>query len=144
MYSRRLSLIAAALFASFILSGSRANDRTASPRDRATMQDAQFVALQKKPRKFRGRLPAYWGRIGLSTEQRKKIYGVQLSYRPKIQMLQKQLEELRDKQAKEMEAVLKPEQKKKLADLLEAARKKRAARTKKRSRKSTGAKATDK
>jgi Spy/CpxP family protein refolding chaperone len=155
MKPHRFLLTAAALLAFLALSASRADDRTASPRDGVSAEQAQFVALQKskptdkksdvkKPRKFRGRLPNYWGRIGLSESQRKKIYGVQLSYRERILMLEKQLLELREKQDAEMEAVLTSAQKKKLDELLENARKKRAARSKKRDRKAKPAKATDK
>ena len=89
----------------------------------------------KKRRKARGRVPNYYGQIGLSPEQRKKIYAVQKQYRSQFQDLFKQLRALRAKQQAEIDAVLTPEQIAKLKALRDAAAKKRADRKKKRPRK---------
>jgi len=133
----------------------QANDRPAAPpRDGVSAEKPQFVAAQKsksadeksdrkKARKFRGRLPQYYGQIGLSDKQRKKIYSIQISYREQLQKLEQQLRDLRAKQGSEIDAVLTSEQKKKLSDLLEAARKKRDAR-KNRKEKKPRSKTTDK
>lgn len=90
-----------------------------------------FVALQKKRKKARGRLPNYYRAAGVTKAQTEKIYEIQATYRPKIEALEKQLEDLKSKQDAEVEAVLTPEQKKKVEELREAARKKRESRKKK-------------
>ena len=105
--------------------------------------NSSFVAFQKekaekkakKARKFRGRLPAYYRKAGISNKQRSTIYQIQISYREKIQALEKQLRELKAKQRAEVEAVLTEDQKKKVDESRAAAKKKRDARRKKRSAK---------
>ena len=87
-------------------------------------------AARKRPR---GRLPMFYGQIGLSREQREKIYEIQAKYRSQIEELMKQLAALREKQKEEIEAVLTDEQKERLAKLQEEAKKRRAARRKKKS-----------
>jgi hypothetical protein len=153
MPAHRHLLIAAALIVAVGIA--RADDRSSTPREnRVSAEKPQFVALQKskatdkkaggkKPRKFRGRLPQYYGQIGLSAKQRKDIYAIQISYRERLQKLEQQLRDLRAKQSSEIEAVLTSEQKKKHSDLLEAARKKRKARSNKRGKKARG-RTTDK
>lgn len=93
----------------------------------------QTVAVQKKKRrKLRGRLPNYYGKAGVTKTQRKQIYAIQAMYRDRLQALQDQIDELKAKQAAEIEAVLTDAQKKKVKAFVEAARKKREARKKKR------------
>ncbi|NOX53516.1 MAG: hypothetical protein GXP27_03590 [Planctomycetes bacterium] len=85
---------------------------------------------RKKPRR---RLPMYYGQIGLSRDQREKIYEIQAKYGSQIEELMKQLAALRQKQKEEIEAVLTDEQKERLTKLQEEGRKRRAARRKKKS-----------
>jgi Spy/CpxP family protein refolding chaperone len=68
------------------------------------------------PSKMRGQLPQGWGKLGLSDEQRQKIYSVQGKYRDKIDALRKQIRDLQDQEKKDMEAVLTDAQKKTLRD----------------------------
>ena len=93
---------------------------TTAPKDKA--------ATAKVAKKPSGRLPAYYGKVGLSDEQRTDIYEIQSGYRPQIADLQKQIDSLKAKQAAEVAAVLTAEQKKKLAELLDAAKARRAKR----------------
>jgi hypothetical protein len=86
------------------------------------------AAVKKKPR---GRLPNYYGQVGLSKDQRAKIYGIQKTFGDQLAALKKQIEELEKKQKEGMEAVLTAEQKTKVAELVAAAAKKRASRSKK-------------
>jgi Spy/CpxP family protein refolding chaperone len=79
------------------------------------------------------RVPAYFGQLGLSDEQRESIYKVQGKHMPKIDALEKQIEQVRGEMLRECEAVLTPEQKK----LLEQ---RRAAGAESRSRKASPAK----
>lgn len=57
-----------------------------------------------------GRVPNGWGKIGLSTEQKKKIYAIQAEYKDQIAELEQQIEALKMKQLEEMEGVLTAEQ----------------------------------
>jgi Spy/CpxP family protein refolding chaperone len=76
---------------------------------------------KKEAPKAIGVSPPNWGRLELSEEQRKKVYGIHDAYKPKaddvrkkIEELEKQFAELRAKERAEQEAVLTDEQKKKL------------------------------
>ena len=84
----------------------------------------------RQERSFRGRLPAYYGRV-VTAEQRKQIYEIQAKYHEKILELQRQLQELIAKRDAEVEAVLTPEQK------AEVERMRREARQRRRSRRSS-------
>lgn len=84
--------------------------------------------VTKKPS---GRLPAQYGKLGLSTEQRTKIYEIQADYKKQIGDLQKQIDALKGKQTSDIQAILTPDQKKKLDELLAAAKKATEARRKK-------------
>jgi len=111
--------------------------RDAAGKDKSSVgvDDSSFIAVQKKRKKPRGRLPNYYGKVGVSEEQREKIYAIQAMYRPKIEALEKQIAELKAKEDAEVEAVLTPEQKKKVEESRAAAAKKRAERRKKRKKK---------
>src|SRR5579871_6639630 len=61
--------------------------------------------------KARGQLPQYWRQLGLSDDQRKKVYEVQTTYKSRLEALEKQVKELRDQERKELEKVLTAEQK---------------------------------
>jgi hypothetical protein len=107
--------------------------------DRPSQNDAasteSFTALQKEkpkagPKKPRGRLPNYYNAAGVTNKQRLEIYKIQSTYREKIEELEKQLLELKEKMDEEVEAVLTEEQKKKVEELRTAAAKKRKARAK--------------
>lgn len=80
----------------------------------------------KKATKSGDRLPANYAKIGISEEQRKKIYEIQGNYDDQIAALQKQLADLRAKEKAEVEAVLTPEQKKTLQSVSEESQKKAA------------------
>lgn len=84
----------------------------------------------KKAAKSGDRLPANYAKIGISEEQRKKIYEIQNSYDVQIAALQKQLADLRTKETAEVEAVLTPEQKKALLAANDESKKKAAEKKK--------------
>ena len=91
----------------------------------------QQAKTPAKKKKARGRLPSNYGKVGLSDEQRQKIYGVQATYRTQLEELAKQIKALRSKRDAEIEAVLTDAQKQKLAELQEASQKKRDSKKKK-------------
>lgn len=70
-----------------------------------------------KDAKLRGQLPANWGKIGLTDEQKQKVYRVQTDYRGKIEVLEKQIDDLKSKQLKDMENVLTDAQKARLREI---------------------------
>ncbi|MBW3542592.1 MAG: hypothetical protein KY476_20200 [Planctomycetes bacterium] len=82
--------------------------------------DAPKATARKKPR---GRLPNYYGQLGISQQQRTEIYAVQALYSEEIDALEKQLAELKEKRDAEVEAVLTAEQKAKLAEIIESKKK---------------------
>lgn len=91
----------------------------------------------KVARKSAGRLPSHYGKLGVSSEQRAKIYGVQATYKKQIADLQAQIDALKTKQNTEVQAVLTAEQKKKLDEILAEAKKAAEARSDKSKKKSS-------
>ncbi|HZW29339.1 MAG TPA: hypothetical protein VFF52_01445 [Isosphaeraceae bacterium] len=75
------------------------------------------------------RVPMYFGQLGLTEDQRESIYKVQAKHMPKIEALEKQIEEIRGQMLKECEAVLTSAQKKMLEDRRAAAAESRARKT---------------
>jgi hypothetical protein len=86
-------------------------------------QDAKPAAAQKA-KKFRGRLPAHFGRV-VSQQQRQAIYKIQEEYWPKISALKEQLAALTNERDEKVRALLTPEQAKKIDELKAAAAAKR-------------------
>jgi LTXXQ motif family protein len=69
------------------------------------------------------RVPPGYSKLGLTDEQKEKLYKIQAEYYSKIQNLRKQVSDMRDKREKEFESVLTNPQKRLLA---EAAQQKKA------------------
>jgi hypothetical protein len=69
------------------------------------------------PTKVKGTLPANFGKLGLSDEQKQKIYRLRAEYKGKIRDLEQKLARLRAEQKEAEEAVLTKDQKKKLREL---------------------------
>lgn len=78
------------------------------------------------------RVPAYFGGLNLTEEQKESIYKIQGEYLPQIQELEKKAEALREKRMAEIEDVLTAPQKKALTEARKAAsdRRKAAAKSK--------------
>ncbi len=99
--------------------------------------DTKKTTAEKKedvnqPRKkARGRLPNYFGKIGISTAQREKIYAIQSQYRMQMEELEKQIQALREMQVEDIQAVLTDDQKSLLGKLLDEAQKRRSSRGRK-------------
>lgn len=68
--------------------------------------------------KVKGTLPANWGKLGLSDEQKQKVYKVQGEYNDKIATLEKQVKELKATEKAEMEKVLTDAQKALLKEII--------------------------
>jgi hypothetical protein len=91
-----------------------------------TPKPEQLPAAKKKP--FRGRLPAYYGRV-VDERQRKLIYDIQRDFAPRIELLQEQLAALVAERDEKVAGVLTPEQRQKVEQLQAEARAKRARGT---------------
>ena len=76
------------------------------------------------------RLPANYAKIGLSEDQKKKVYDVQGKYDAQISALEKQIADLKAKESSEVEAILTDAQKKALQDANEETKKKSAEKKK--------------
>jgi hypothetical protein len=80
------------------------------------------------PRRSTSRLPAHYGKLGISGDQRTTIYEIQASYGDQIDDLELKIRGLRDKQQQEVESVLSSEQQLELKRFRAAAAKKQAER----------------
>lgn len=114
---RRLGLVSAALVAVAILS---VPQLFSQDKAKTTAEPAKTEA-KKEPK---GRLPNNFGKLGLSDEQKDKVYAVQAKYAEEIARLQKQLAEVRAKVKVETEALLTADQKTKLAGIVAETQKK--------------------
>jgi cell division protein ZapA (FtsZ GTPase activity inhibitor) len=122
-----VALLALAVGSQGLVELSVGQEKTANPKG----------APAKVAKKPAGRLPAYYGKVGVSSEQRKKIYSIQAAYKKQIADLQKQIDELKGKQNTEVAAVLTSDQKNKLDEHLAAAKKAAEARSSKSKKKAS-------
>lgn len=90
---------------------------------RTTSKAASSESAPKARAKARGRLPNGWGKLGVTSEQRLKIYAVQARYQEQIDALEEQIAALKMKRDQECEACLTAKQ---LDQLKEATDKKTA------------------
>ncbi|MBX7103102.1 MAG: hypothetical protein K1X57_03425 [Gemmataceae bacterium] len=67
--------------------------------------------------KAKGQLPQGWSKLGLSDEQKQKIYEIQSKHKAKIDDLEKQIKEAREKMVKEETEVLTAAQKARLKEM---------------------------
>lgn len=70
------------------------------------------------PTKLKGQLPANWGKLGLTDEQKQKVYKVQADFDQKMAALEKQLKDLKSQEKAEMEKVLSDAQKARLKEII--------------------------
>ena len=78
------------------------------------------VAQDKKdspPGKVRGQLPQNWGKLGLTDEQKQKIYEIRNKARVKIDELKAQIKDLQDQEEKDMVKVLTDTQRSRLREI---------------------------
>ena len=70
------------------------------------------------PVKAKGMLPANWGKLGLTDEQKQSVYKIQGKYSEEIDKLDAKIKELKGTRDKEMKGVLTADQKKRLEEIL--------------------------
>ena len=99
-----------------------------TPAPTPSVQPPAGVTRSVPPRRSTSRLPAHYGKLGISGDQRTTIYEIQASYGDQIHDLELKIRGLRDKQQKEVERVLSSEQQLELKRFRAAAAKKQAER----------------
>ncbi len=108
LFDRRLIAVAVSAATITLLSSGLhlGAQETSSSRSQAAKPSAS-----KKGSDPTRRVPRYFGDLGLSEQQRESIYRVQAKHQPKIDDLEKQLENARALLIKDCEKVLTPAQK---------------------------------
>ncbi len=98
--------------------------KQAKPADSPATDSSTKSTGKTAPPDVTHRVPAGYSKLGLTDQQKEKLYKIQAEYYPKIQALEKQVTSLREKREKEFESVLTAPQKRLLA---EAEQQKKAA-----------------
>ena len=113
-YARLLHALRAPILIIFILTLAgfycpALSQDAANPAPAASASEAPAAAAAepaaKPKREFRGRLPAYYGKV-VDDKQRKAIYAVQIEYAPRIDALKAQLAALIAERDAKVDAVL--------------------------------------
>ncbi|MGE3805742.1 MAG: hypothetical protein AB7K24_13780 [Gemmataceae bacterium] len=73
--------------------------------------------LSGQEKKFKGRIPPGWAKLGLIDKQKDAIYGVQEKYYKQIADLEKQIATLKKAEYDDMVQVLNADQKKRLKEI---------------------------
>lgn len=76
------------------------------------------IAQDKATGKTKGQLPPNWSKLGLSDDQKAKIYKIRSGYKEKAESLEQQLRELREKELSECAQLLTAQQREKLRSLV--------------------------
>src|SRR5262245_43881316 len=71
---------------------------------------------ESAPKQRSGVLPQHWSKLGLSEDQKRKVYAVQADYRARIDDLKQQLEDMKKKEQTELYKVLTDAQKSRLRE----------------------------
>ena len=113
-----------------LIAGETVRSQNEQPKPQKAAKAPAQGADSTKPAaaKPQGRLPQYYGQIGLADAQRNQIYAVQTKYRTQLEELEKRLEALREKRDKEIQSVLSAEQKLRLDELIANAKSRAKAR----------------
>ena len=61
-----------------------------------TPKDTAKTTSKTPPKKFRGRVPNNYGKIGLDTKQKQDIYAIQAKYAAELDELEKRIEMLKE------------------------------------------------
>jgi Spy/CpxP family protein refolding chaperone len=83
-----------------------------------TSTSGQDKKGDKDDPKVKGTLPAHWKDLGLSDDQKQKVYKIQANYKTKIDDLEKKIKDLKAEEHEERLKVLTDDQKKKLREIL--------------------------
>jgi len=78
-----------------------------------------LVVAQEKT-KGKGQLPPNWSKLGLSDEQKSKIYSIRADYKGKIEALEAQVKQLKEQEGSELAKILTQPQKDRLKEIVAA------------------------
>jgi hypothetical protein len=73
---------------------------------------------RREPARGRAGLPAGWSKLGLTDDQKQKVYSIQSEYQGKIEDLRRQVRQLQRQERGELEKVLTDTQKARLRELI--------------------------
>ncbi|MGC1272092.1 MAG: hypothetical protein WBC44_00185 [Planctomycetaceae bacterium] len=109
-------LLAVALFAALILPAAaqqRSSTDKANAEGTTTTDDASkpYLLDVSEARAKRGRVPNGYGKLGLTRDQKERIYGIQAAYAERVKELTAELEQLKDEQGLQIKDVLSDVQK---------------------------------
>jgi len=103
----RFATLLTVLLVAFLIGGWSIGD------DKKTTDDKK-----DPPAKLRGMLPANWGKLGLTDEQKQKVYKVQKDYGEKIDKLEAEIKKIDDEMKAERYKILTDAQKARLKEIL--------------------------
>lgn len=103
----------------------------------ATARSSSKDDTKKEVAKPSGRLPKNWGKLGLTAEQKQRIYEIQGKHHEQISALEGEIAKRRRDLDEEMRSVLTPDQVEKLKQTEIEAKKKSEEKRKSRTKKST-------
>jgi hypothetical protein len=112
---RVLLFVAGLVFLSGGLSGQDAKKESKDTKESKESKDSKAAP------KAKGQLPQNWSKIGLTDEQKQKVYTIDAKFDKEIDELTAKIKELKDDKRKEQLKVLTEEQKKRLEDIIKKA-----------------------
>jgi Spy/CpxP family protein refolding chaperone len=115
-------LVAGMALPSLISAQSKSNGEQPDSSQPGNQQPGEASDENSRPR---GRLPNHFGKLGITDEQRERIYGIQADYDGRIDALLAQIEELVADRDNEIDTVLTDGQRARLRELRAEARNKR-------------------
>ena len=77
-----------------------------------------FGEQQQPGAKAKGRLPAYWSKLGLSDEQKKRAYAITTEYQDKIDALRRDIAKLQEDERRDLGKILTDPQRDELKKLI--------------------------
>jgi hypothetical protein len=126
---RSVAVVASAATLMFLMTGgfplgAQESSAAKSQTSKGKQAGASSSTSAPAPPDVTHRVPPGYAKLGLTEQQKERIYRIQAEYYPKIQALEKQVDDLRERRERAFEAVLNTAQKRTLAD---AEQKKKAA-----------------
>ncbi len=105
-------LLAAALFAALMIPAVAQQEAPGEKSDKpgtdaaATGTENAYLLDVSKARAKRGRVPNGYGKLGLTRDQRERIYGIQAAYSDRIKELEAEIEQLKSEEKLRIKDVL--------------------------------------
>ncbi len=99
-------LLAAAFLASLFVPALAQPAKPSAKSDEAAAEKKEFLLDVSEARAKTGRVPNGYGQIGLTKDQKERIYGIQSAYSERIKQLEMELEQLKAEQVVQIKNVL--------------------------------------